>query len=412
MRNISKSLLLSLSAGSLVVGVAACGSSQSPAARTSAQHDALPAQAGRPAGLITANARLTALALSSPERGDGLFATSDGSRCEAVAAATSDGGRRFTDAAVIASWNCSGTPRVQSLTTDANGDEFAYGPQLFLRGNEARAWLASRQPGVVLAVSAAGRSVWMLLSDRAPSGCRLVVLETANGGHSWHPARSQPPGMSGCPGPGIGEGAAGQTWLVHTGPASGYVLAAPSVNNRGKADSVPLWYTGNGGISWSRRTIPCGLDALSAVLSVAPGGALAAVCAGEPAAGSQAKSTATSHDGGRSWTVHVGCQLLEPCRNPGPLMNGYLGQIAAVSAGTVYLVGQRSSLMVTTDGGEHWRLSRPVIGDSGGGTMQVIFFGGSDAVVLGDDGSDNEQPAIWHSADGGRRWAAVFPVLV
>ncbi len=54
---------------------------------------------------------------------------------------------------------------------------------------------------------------------------------------------------------------------------------------------------------------------------------------------------------------------------------------------------------------------RPVIGDGGGGTMQVIFFGRSGAVVLGDDGNDNEQPAMWHSADAGRTWTVVMPVL-
>jgi photosystem II stability/assembly factor-like uncharacterized protein len=43
--------------------------------------------------------------------------------------------------------------------------------------------------------------------------------------------------------------------------------------------------------------------------------------------------------------------------------------------------------------------------------MQVIFFGRSRAVVLGDDGGDNELPAMWHSADGGRTWSVVIPVL-
>jgi hypothetical protein len=351
--------------------------------------------------------------MSSPERGDGLFMTGEGSRCEAVAAKTADGGALFTGAAAIVSWNCSGTAPVRSLTADASGDEFAYGPALFLRRNEAGRWLASPQPGLVLAVSAVGRSVWMLLGEPDRSACRLVLLESASGGQTWHRASRQPSGAilpDGCADP-FGETAASDTWLMQTGPASGYVQAPPPLNNRGRANSAPLWYTGNGGATWSRRHVPCGFDAMSAVLAQAPGGALASVCASQPTAGSQGKSTAISVNGGRSWTLHVGCQFFEPCRSPGPLIDGYLAQIASPEAGTVYLVGARSSLMFTTDGGEHWRLVRPVIGDEGGGTMQVIFFGRSRAVVLGDDGGDNELPAMWHSADGGRTWSVVIPVL-
>jgi photosystem II stability/assembly factor-like uncharacterized protein len=92
-----------------------------------------------------------------------------------------------------------------------------------------------------------------------------------------------------------------------------------------------------------------------------------------------------------------------------PLDFGYLGQIAAVSAGTAFLVGDRSSLLVTTDGGAHWRAVRPLIGDTGGGTSGVIFVNPRDGFVLGDDLRDNERPTIWRTFDGGAHWSRVFP---
>src|SRR6185312_17506762 len=123
--------------------------------------------------------------------------------------------------------------------------------------------------------------------------------------------------------------------------------------------------------------------------------------------GFQAKSVGRSGDGGRSWAVYTPCLPVRPyCR---PLDFGYLGQIAAVSAGTVFLVGDRSSLLVTTDGGAHWRAVRPLIGDTSGGTSQVMFVSRRAGFVLGDDERNNDVPTIWRTFDGGAHWARVTP---
>lgn len=404
--------LLAVAAGSVLMGTVARGSAAPPSSpRPASPAAARTAAASALTPLTTANAQLVSLAAASFERGDGLFYTSRGARCEAVAARTANGGVQFVTPVAITAWNCSGTAAVDSLAADAAGDEFAYGPLLFIDRNGLGKWLASPQPGVVLAISADGSSVWMLLGEPDRSSCRLVLMDSANDGGSWQPVPSQPDGAiigGGC----ANESAGGQTWLVRTGPASGYVLARPPVNDVGRPNSAGLWYTSNAGVSWSARRIPCGLDAISVAMSVAPDGALAAVCAYQPTAGSQPKSTALSADGGRRWTVLVGCQFFAPCGHPSPLIDGYLGQIEAVSARVIYLVGPRSSLLVTTDGGRRWRLVRPLIGAEGNGTSQVIFFGQSDGLVFGNTGSPSQPTAVWRTDNAGRTWIESVVSLV
>jgi hypothetical protein len=385
---IAKSSLLP--AAAILLGTAACGSVQ-------VQPRTVPSDLAHSAA--HANAQLVALALTTPGRGDGMFDISTGSRCEAVSARTT-GGALFSHAATITSWSCAGPAPVTSLAADGSGDEFAYGPKLFLKGNGG-AWHASPQPGTVLAISAAGRSVWMLLAHCRAGLCRLVLRQSPDGGRTWHAAPAQPPGA---------VERQGQGGLVRTGPASGYVLALPGGNGEGKPDRAPLWYTADGGASWSRRQIPCGLDAMYDSMSAAPGGALVAVCAGEPSAGSQLKSAVTSANGGRTWTVHVlRCpQVAAACRQP--LESGYLGQVDAVTAKIAYLVGPRSDVLMTSDGGGHWRFAAPQPGGQWQYTTQVSFFGRSDGIVIGADGS-SRTAGLWRTSNGGRTWSETTPVL-
>jgi photosystem II stability/assembly factor-like uncharacterized protein len=287
---------------------------------------------------------------------------------------------------------------------------FLYEPGLFASHDGGRTWAAHRGPGPVLAVATIGRSVWLARADcrrsvRAAShGCVLSLLESADGGRTWAPSPVQPPGATVRTVGGTvvtGGGAIGQTWLVRTGLSSAYLLSNP-----GRNGIAPLWFTGDSGASWSQEQIPCG-TALSITLSAAPDGTLMAVCAGEPSAGYQAKSAARSTDGGRTWTVHPACPPPHPACHGDTLDFGYLGQIAAVTSRTTYLAGDRSSLLVTGDGGAHWRPVRPLIGDTGGGTSQVTFFSRHDGIVLGD--GPGEMPTIWRTTDGGQHWSSVTP---
>lgn len=361
---------------------------------------------------VRAGARLQAVAFTNPTNGYGLFtATVDhGRTCLAEVAATGDGGRRFGPPQVVSSWRCPTSPPVDALTADSHGDVFAYGPQLFASHDHGTSWTKVKTNGTVLATSAVGRSAWRLTvrcpgHGTTPDSCPLALGTSADGGRSWRPAATQ---LSAATVPGFGAHVTGTAKFVRTSRATGYVLAGPTPGSRGKHDLATLWITRNGGASWSRRQVPCGPDGLSASLAVAPSGQLFVACAGQPSAGSQDKTLVSTVNGGRSWITHAACsRLRQSCL---PLDTGYLGQIAANSAGEVFLTGPRSSLLASPDSGRSWQLVRPRIGDDGGGTTQVMFFGAR-GLVLGLDSAQDERPAIWHSSDNGAHWLAVHPVL-
>ncbi len=334
--------------------------------------------------------------------------TGHGATCQLGVGTTGDGGHRFSKPHVATAWSCDANAPVSSIAADTSGDVFLYGPGLEISHDRGRSWRSTRPGGSVLAMSVVGRSSWLVAArctghGSKPDSCPILISVSANGGRSWQPAPAQPAGAAV---PGFGHRVAGTAELVRTSSSSAYLLGAPAVNNRGRADLTPLWTTSNDASSWARHPVKCGLDALSAAISVARTGKIFVVCAGEPGAGFQAKAVSTSVDGGRTWTLEKDCAI-GTC---GLLGAGYLGQIAVASSSTVFLVGGRSSVLVSHDSGQNWQAVKPLIGDSGGGTTQVRFFG-SDGVVVGLDGAHDELPAIWHSSDGGAHWRVTLPVV-
>jgi photosystem II stability/assembly factor-like uncharacterized protein len=95
--------------------------------------------------------------------------------------------------------------------------------------------------------------------------------------------------------------------------------------------------------------------------------------------------------------------------HPPSQLNGYLGAIDAVSKNTIFLVGGRSPLEVSRDGGTKWYAVPPGMGSTAGGTTSVTFFSPSKGIVLGDGDQENERPTLWSTSDGGVDWITRRP---
>ncbi len=343
--------------------------------------------------------------------GYGLFTRKHGTSCQDLVGPTKNGGVDFGPLVAVTSWTCAKGGAASDLAFDDHGDGFLYGPGLFVTHNGGKRWVRSSQRGTVLSVEALGSSIWMV-ETRCPVSkagtCPLQLSVSSDGGRVWSSLPTPANALNNA----YFGGALGQTWLVRVNSSAAYLLANPVINPEGEPDEAPLWFTADGGKSWFTRSIPCAIDGQSVVLSAAPDGTLVAVCAGLPGTGEEMKSVLRSHNGGVSWTVEADCPVISSAAEPAcasdMLNSGYLSEIDAVSADTVYLVGDRSALLVSHDGGASWRVV-PSIGDTSDGTQQVIFFNGLQGLVFGFDPNTSDGPTLWSTSDGGSRWAAVVP---
>jgi hypothetical protein len=349
--------------------------------------------------------QLVSIAFFNPTSGYGVFETGSAPACSVDIATTSDGGASFAQPVPVASW-CTTRPVV---AFDVHGDGFLYSSTtnvVYLTHDAGRTWSVEKEAGKVLSVEALGSSVWML-TVRCPvtrpsstaAVCQLTVRQSTDGGRYWRTSASQPRTRSLSPGASAGSGQ-----LIRLSQTAAYVLGGPDTLGNGQPSTVPLWYTGDGGRTWTSHLLSCGMWAQSVFMTAALTGMLYGVCAGQPGLGNQMKAVVASTDGGASWYHPRGC-------NPTPGLGtgcvtgfggGYVGGIVAVSSTTVFIYGERLGIAKIVGGGGTTRYSTTL--------RDVIFFSPSFGVALGLT-PDNSGPAVWHTDNGGSSWTLVAPVI-
>jgi photosystem II stability/assembly factor-like uncharacterized protein len=393
----------------LSIGLAAC-SSPSPT------HTSSPPPTAPTIKTPSTFQHLGAIAFTRASAGYGFFEYGQGTQCQGLVGSTTDGGQNFGTLAPVNSWTCNVSPPANQLVADNQGNVFLYGPALYISHDAGKTWNFSLQAGAVMALSDVGGSIWMLqagckLGTTATASCPIHLLRSSDGGTTWHTVTL--PTSFLLTSTFVQELSLGQSWLLRTGTNAALLVAQPVSNAQGVADYGTFWSTTDAGATWSLpHQLPCGIAAGQAALATAPG-QLYAVCAGAGVSGQQQKSVLRSKDGGQSWTRQITCSLPNPqppagCRN-GAIINGYLGNVVAISAKTLYVVGPRSPLLVSHDSGTTWNPVTPLIGDSATGTAQESFFNQRQGVVLAQSTSVYVPAPIWSTSDGGTTWHKVIP---
>ena len=331
-------------------------------------------------------------AFVNPTIGYVLASATAGKACEIAVEKTTDGGATLGAAVPVAP--CSrftqGLTGSVRLAVDNRGDGFVYGRALYATHDGGSTWQAVPEPGQVLDVEAVGSSIWMFVGQCKTPGCWVVLMESTDGGTTWQQSPVEPPILATTTDP----------QLVRISTGSAYVLTAPRRNASGEPDTVPMWFTSDGGRSWVQHTLACPIDAGDIVMAAAPTGKLFAVCAAQPAAGSQAKSVVVSTDGGATWSSAGPCTtaILKGECTAKSLISGYLGTLVSTGPTVVHLTGPRSPVYTTTNGGETWTR----VGGTPGNTA-LTFFNEEEGLML----SYTFNRSLLRTDDGGATWSKV-----
>ena len=226
----------------------------------------------------------------------------------------------------------------------------------------------------VIGRSTDGGRTWSLLSFDRPG---LLDIAAA-GGRAWAVMGCDPEGPADCQPSLLRSDDFGRTW--HALPNARFLLPtfrdadhgwAVDRSTQGTNGRATIVATADGGITWHALGAPCpaGPEA-PADLGILPGTAGWIVCAGDSAAGSQAKAVLATADDGVTWVVRssVGFEG----GTVGSLSLAGIVQAAALEPGGGGLIGTSHGTFRTKDGGRTWQeLS---LGDPESHTIEAIDY--------------------------------------
>jgi photosystem II stability/assembly factor-like uncharacterized protein len=360
-----------------------------------------------PGAFATASRTLVSVWFANPNDGFGVatsetaVSNSSAVTCTDFVGTTSDGGHHFSHFKRVVTWNCASQSYGSELVFDGSGDGFLYGPALYETHDDGATWAREATTGGVLSVKTLGKSVWMVEAECSAKeiardlDCPAALATSTNGGRSWSGAKSAPPAMRERAGV-LNESALADTYLLRFSRSDALLSSVPDEVPT-SMDRLPIWITSDGGGSWTERHIDCGIAAWSALITVTPSGEWIAMCAGQPSAGFQPKSTVSSVNEGRTWTRLNRCTPAGTCMGaPTP---GYLGALAGVSDSVILESGLRSSINVTRNGGKSWESVNSEIDSAGDGATVIQLFGSGHCLALGSSFN-----LIAVTSDGGLRW--------
>jgi photosystem II stability/assembly factor-like uncharacterized protein len=347
---------------------------------------------------------------SSPLTGYGVVtaettsSNSSSATCADSVGRTSDGGHDFAQFVHVLTWNCASVEFSSRLVFDGHGDGFLYGPRLFATHDGGRRWSQVPTTGPVLEVAAVGRSVWFVenVCAKAPNpasvACRLAVEQSVNGGRSWTADAAFSREVRGNSGTTFTI-ASTQSVLVRPRRNEAIVISPFELAFPHFARSTALLVTSDGGRTWTKRTLDCGIDAFYATLAVPTGGPWMGVCAGQGSAGFQAKSVVSSDDSGRTWSVLSRCVTPPGASCSATINVGYLGVFVAATPSLLVESGTRSALNVSEDGGRTWSWRDRRLASYGDGASTIQFFGAKFGLAVASSGN-----LMATTSDSGRHW--------
>lgn len=301
-----------------------------------------------------------------------------------------DGGKSWAVAAPPTTLGTGGPgqPGARRLSFGTLHDGWAYDPSLYSTHDGGETWALEAVPGDVIAIQAAGGSVWAVVRDCPPNGaCTLQILSSQTGGRAWSPLPVQPPIA--------GE----QAILTRMGSEAAWLLSwsarAPM--------SGQLAVTHDNGSSWQPLTDPTTARMCTLKLLAADTSRLWLLCGGEGATIMMDKALFGSSDGGASWSLVADAA---PPGNPGknnlPL-SGHVADLAAPGSQRVYIGLARSTLISSSDEGLTWKASIPLDPQLAGdvGVERVVFVDPDHGWAL--SGPDT----LYRTEDAGAHWQAI-----